>query len=48
LRLYLKERLEAQDYSDHEDNDVKHEHRLSDDDTHNLYPVLRAIQEGRE
>jgi hypothetical protein len=25
-----------------------HERRMSDDDAHNLYPVLRAVQEGRE
>jgi hypothetical protein len=49
LRAYLKERLEAHDFSDDEE-DVKHEQerRMSDDDAHNLYPVLRAVQEGRE
>ena len=49
LRAYLKERLEAHDYSEDEE-DVKHEQerRMSDDDAHNLYPVLRAVQEGRE
>jgi hypothetical protein len=49
LRAYLKERLESHDYSDDEE-DVKHEQerRMSDDDAHNLYPVLRAVQEGRE
>ena len=49
LRAYLKERLEAHDFSDDEE-DVKHdeERRMSDDDAHNLYPVLRAVQEGRE
>lgn len=49
LRAYLKERLESHDYSsDDEESDVKHERRMSDDDAHNLYPVLRAVQEGRE
>ncbi|KAJ4361924.1 hypothetical protein N0V83_010865 [Neocucurbitaria cava] len=49
LRAYLKDRLEAHDYSsDDEENDAKHERRMSDDDAHNLYPVLRAVQEGRE
>ena len=50
LRAYLKDRLDAHEYSDDEDNDVKHEQerRMSDDDAHNLYPVLRAVQEGRE
>lgn len=50
LRQFLKDRLDAGEYSDDEDNDVKHEHerRMSDDDAHNLYPVLRAVQEGRE
>lgn len=48
LRAYLKERLEASDYSDDEDNEVKQERHMSDDDAHNLYPVLRAVQEGRE
>ncbi|KAF1843011.1 pH-response transcription factor-like protein pacC/RIM101 [Cucurbitaria berberidis CBS 394.84] len=51
LRAYLKDRLEAHDYSgDEEELDVKHaiERRMSDDDAHNLYPVLRAVQEGRE
>ena len=48
LRAYLKERLEAHDFSDDEENDLKTERRMSDDDAHNLYPVLRAVQEGRE
>jgi hypothetical protein len=49
LRAYLKDRLDAHEYSsDDEDVDIKHERRLSDDDAHNLYPVLRAVQEGRE
>jgi hypothetical protein len=49
LRAWLKERLESHDFSDDE-QDVKHDHerRMSDDDAHNLYPVLRAVQEGRE
>jgi hypothetical protein len=49
LRAYLKERLESHDFSDDE-QEVKHdqERRMSDDDAHNLYPVLRAVQEGRE
>lgn len=48
LRAYLKERLESNDFSDDEDNDTKQDRRMSDDDAHNLYPVLRAVQEGRE
>jgi hypothetical protein len=50
LRAYLKERIETHDFSDEEENEVKHESQLShdDDDAHNLYPVLRAVQEGRE
>ncbi|KAL6709414.1 hypothetical protein ACN47E_001821 [Coniothyrium glycines] len=50
LRAYLKDRLEAHEYSSDEEEDVKHEHErsMSDDDAHNLYPVLRAVQEGRE
>jgi len=51
LKEWIRSRLEAQDYiSDDEDSDVKQEQerRLSDDDAHNLYPVLRAVQEGRE
>lgn len=50
LRAYLKERLESHDFvsDEDDDNDVKHERRMSDDDAHNLYPVLRAVQEGRE
>lgn len=51
LRAYLKERLEAHDFTDDDDEeDEKHdsERRMSDDDAHNLYPVLRAVQEGRE
>jgi hypothetical protein len=49
LRAYLKDRLDSHDFSDDEE-DVKHVHerRMSDDDAHNLYPVLRAVQEGRE
>lgn len=49
LRAWLKERLDTRDYADEEDEDVKEEHRtIEDDDEHNLYPVLRAVQEGRE
>lgn len=49
LRAYLKERLEAHEYSSDDEDDVKQqERRMSDDDAHNLYPVLRAVQEGRE
>lgn len=51
LKEWIRGRLEARDYiSDDEDGDVKHEdeRRMSDDDAHNLYPVLRAVQEGRE
>lgn len=43
LRQYLKDRLEAHDY---DDDEVK-ERRMSDD-ARDLYPVLRAVQEGRE
>jgi hypothetical protein len=48
LRAYLKERIEAQDFSE-EEQDIKHEDdsRMSDD-ARDLYPVLRAVQEGRE
>ncbi|KAF2020586.1 hypothetical protein BU24DRAFT_438112 [Aaosphaeria arxii CBS 175.79] len=45
LRSFIKERLDAHDYSDNEDDDSKP--RVSEDE-HNLYPVLRAVQEGRE
>ncbi|KAF1829640.1 pH-response transcription factor pacC/RIM101 [Decorospora gaudefroyi] len=47
LRAYLKDRLDSRDFVDDE---VKHEHerRINDDDAHNLYPVLRAMREGRE
>jgi hypothetical protein len=48
LREYLKERLDAHDFSDEEDEDAKEERRMDDDDAHSLYPVLRAVQEGRE
>jgi hypothetical protein len=47
LRQYLKERLEAHDYSSDDDEDIKEERRMSDD-ARDLYPVLRAVQEGRE
>jgi hypothetical protein len=45
LRQYLKDRLEAHEFIDEED--VKNERRMSDD-ARDLYPVLRAVQEGRE
>ncbi len=49
LRAWLKERLDSRDYLDEEGNEIKEEHRaIDDDDEHNLYPVLRAVQEGRE
>jgi hypothetical protein len=48
LRAWLKDRLDTHDYQDDEDNNVKEERRIEDDDEHNLYPVLRAVQEGRE
>ena len=45
----LKERLDTRDYLDEDGNEIKEEHRtIEDDDEHNLYPVLRAVQEGRE
>lgn len=47
LRAFLKERLEAHDFVSDDEDDVKHESR-ENDDAHNLYPVLRAVQEGRE
>jgi hypothetical protein len=46
LRQYLKDRLEAHEFVDEDDEDVKNERRMSDD-ANNLYPVLRAVQEGR-
>ncbi|KAL5116885.1 hypothetical protein ACEQ8H_005237 [Pleosporales sp. CAS-2024a] len=48
LRAYLKERLDSHDFSDEQDDEVKEERRMEDDDAHSLYPVLRAVQEGRE
>jgi hypothetical protein len=50
LRAWLKERLDTSDYVDEdEENETKPEHRtIEDEDEHNLYPVLRAVQEGRE
>ncbi|KAG9198903.1 hypothetical protein B5807_04361 [Epicoccum nigrum] len=49
LRAWLKERLDTRDYVDEDGNEIKEEHRtIEDDDEHNLYPVLRAVQEGRE
>ncbi|CAI6333119.1 unnamed protein product [Periconia digitata] len=48
LRAYLKDRLEAHDYSsDDEEKETEQERRMSDD-ARDLYPVLRAVQEGRE
>ena len=46
LRQYLKDRLEAHEFVDDEDH-IKDERRMSDD-ARNLYPVLRAVQEGME
>ena len=46
LRQYLKDRLEAHEYIDDDDH-IKNERRMSDD-ARDLYPVLRAVQEGRE
>ncbi|KAF2125828.1 hypothetical protein P153DRAFT_378649 [Dothidotthia symphoricarpi CBS 119687] len=48
LRAYLKDRLDAHDYTDDENTEVTEERQTSDDDAHNLYPVLRAVREGRE
>ncbi|KAF2264882.1 hypothetical protein CC78DRAFT_532750 [Lojkania enalia] len=51
LRAYIKDRIEARDYtSDSEDNSgvIKTEPNPVNEDEHNLYPVLRAVQEGRE
>jgi hypothetical protein len=50
LRDYLRQRIDAHDFSsEDEDEDIKHERHMSeDDDAHNLYPVLRAVQEGRD
>ncbi|KAF2875426.1 hypothetical protein BDV95DRAFT_561852 [Massariosphaeria phaeospora] len=51
LRAYLKDRLEQREYIDDgdQDHDQVHKHRPHlGDDEHNLYPVLRAVQEGRE
>lgn len=51
LRAYLKERLDTNDFSsedDDDEHDIKDESSMNDDDAHNLYPVLRAVQEGRE
>ena len=48
LRQYLKDRLDAEDYEmDDEQPDAKH-HSQENEDAHNLYPVLRAVREGRE
>lgn len=43
LRSFIKDKLDQHDYSDSEDEKP----RVSEDE-HNLYPVLRAVQEGRE
>ena len=48
LRAWLKDRLDTHDYQDEDDSNIKEERRIEDDDEHNLYPVLRAVQEGRE
>ena len=48
LRAYLKERLEAHDYSSDDEDEAKQEERRMSDDARDLYPVLRAVQEGRE
>lgn len=49
LRSYLKQRLEAHDYvSDEEEASNSARHNSLNEDAHNLYPVLRAVQEGRE
>lgn len=47
LRQYLKDRLEAHEYVEDDDESLKDERRMSDD-ARDLYPVLRAVQEGRE
>jgi hypothetical protein len=51
LRAYIKGRLDQQEYSGDEDEDdhdgVKSEPQVNDD-AHNLYPVLQAVQEGRD
>ena len=46
LRQYLKERLDAHEFLD-DGEQIKNEPRMSDDER-DLYPVLRAVQEGRE
>ncbi|KAF2183176.1 hypothetical protein K469DRAFT_668762 [Zopfia rhizophila CBS 207.26] len=48
LRQYIKDKLEQHDYIDDDDaGPVKTDPRVNDD-AHSLYPVLRAVQEGRE
>ncbi|ORY12546.1 hypothetical protein BCR34DRAFT_563664 [Clohesyomyces aquaticus] len=50
LRAYIKDKLDQHDFLEEDDDDsrtVKEESRVNDD-AHNLYPVLRAVQEGRE
>jgi hypothetical protein len=49
LRQYLKDRLDHHDFLEDvdENDDVKAERRV-DDDAQSLYPVLQAVQEGRE
>ncbi|KAF2114496.1 hypothetical protein BDV96DRAFT_576919 [Lophiotrema nucula] len=52
LREYIRERLTTHDYSSDSDEDeagpVKTEPSPRTDDEQHLYPVLRAVQEGRE
>jgi hypothetical protein len=48
LRQFIKDRLENHDYvSDDEDSSRSGRNSMSED-AQNLYPVLRAVQEGRE
>ncbi|KAF2476997.1 uncharacterized protein BDR25DRAFT_276637 [Lindgomyces ingoldianus] len=49
LRAYIKDKLDHRDYLEDENDSAaaKAESRVNDD-AHNLYPVLRAVQEGRE
>jgi len=47
LRVYLKERLEQHDYVTDEDSTPEADAKPAmSEDAHNLYPVLRAVQEG--
>ncbi|KAF2001737.1 hypothetical protein P154DRAFT_619106 [Amniculicola lignicola CBS 123094] len=48
LRAWIKDRLDNRDYSDDEEGSHVKSERNDNDDAHNLYPVLRAVQEGRE